>query len=940
MPEPSSTPAPSRTGEIPGPVPARAGRALIGRGPEESRLGHLLEELLAGRGRALLLHGPAGIGKSALLSALHERALDRGVAVLTARGVEGESELAFVTLVDLLAPLHGDLASLPGPQGEALGAALALAPPRPGDRFAVCVATLGLLRAGAGRRPVLALVDDLQWTDAASRECLLYAARRAGGALAVVVAERDGPPGPRPADLPRLAVGGLDAADALGLLADRAPDLAPAVAAAVATAAAGVPLALVELPTVLAPAQRCGVDALVEPLLPGPRMAEVYGRRVDALPPRGRRALLLAALHEGDELAVLERALTALGCRAADLEPAEAAGLVHLAGGRLAFGHPLARGAAYQRSSPAQRRSAHAALAGVLTGPRRAWHLGEAALGPDEEVAAELEEAGRDTLARRAPGPASVVFERAARLSPGSAPRARRLLAAAEAAASAGSPERAVPLLEEVAVSGQGALRAPARHLLGLVLLWTRGVEPAVRVLEREAEEVLPRDPARAAAMLADASVGVAAAGDTRRALELASRAAALVGDPVRPVTAVVRARVLAVLAWAALLRGEGGLGRWALQEVERSPEALDPLGAGGPGLEAVLHCHLVLGDLEHVALAGQRACERVRGAGAIASLPNLLVVVADVAYRAGDWTRADEALGEALRTGDEVGQGAGSGHAAAVLAQLAAARGREGECRATAAAVLEGSRRTGMLSGLHFAHAALGLLELGLEHTGAALAQLQRTALLAEESGLEEPTLVPWAPDLVEACVRAGRTEEARRAVEVLARRTAAASTTTAATALARCRGLVEEDYDPPFVDALRLDDARPMPFERARTRLAYGRRLHRARRRAEAREHLGAALDGFTRLGAAPWVAQAEAELRAAGGRRAPVAGGELTAQERRVAAAVLRGASNREVAAELYLSPKTVEFHLDRIYRKLGVRSRTQLSATLERGPAMPP
>ncbi len=935
---------PQCTGGIPSPA---APAVLIGREVEVRRLEAVLGDLLDGRGGSLALHGAPGIGKSALVHALQAMAVDRGVLVVSARGVEGESELAFSTLADLLAPLHSGLASLPGPQRDALASALALGPPRPGDRFAVCVATLGLLRSGAGTRPVLAVVDDLQWSDAASRECLLYAARRASGRCAVVVVERDeapGPPAPASADLPRLVVGALDRPSALAVLADRAPDLAPAVAAAVAAAAAGVPLALVELPAGLPPAQRTGATELPGPFLPGPRMGEVFGRRVDALPDAAREALLVAVLHDGDELAVVDRACATLGCRSDDLAPAEAAGLLRLDGGRVTFCHPLARGAAYQRATPSRRRSAHAALAGVLTGSRRAWHLGEAAVASDEGVAAELEHAAQETLERRAPGPASLVFERAARLSPDPRAGGRRLLAAAEAAASAGSPQRALPLLEEVAGSGITGLRAPARHLQAMVLLWSRGVQPAVGILEREADAVLPSDPARAAAMLADASVGASAAGDARRALELASRAASLAGDHAGPADPVARAHALATLAWAALLRAQPRRAREAVREAEGLAGADDPLGPGGRSLVALLQCRLVLGDFEHVVAAGSAACELLRGAGAIAALPNLLVVVADAAYRRGDWAGADEALREAVRTGTEVGQGAGSGHAAAVAAQLAAARGQEAQCRATVEAVIAGSGRTGMLSGLHFAHAALGLLELGSERTGAALEQLARAARLADEAGIDEPTLVPWAPDLVEALVRAGRPDDARAALEVFARRVTAVGTTSAAAALARCRGLVEDDFDPPFHDALRLDGLRPMPFERARALLCYGRRLHRSRRRAEAREHLRAALDGFDLLGARPWAEQARAELRAAGGRPAPAARSDptalasLTAQERRVVAGVLRGASTREVAADMYLSPKTVEFHLDRIYRKIGVRSRTQLAAAL-RGPGAP-
>lgn len=225
------------------------------------------------------------------------------------------------------------------------------------------------------------------------------------------------------------------------------------------------------------------------------------------------------------------------------------------------------------------------------------------------------------------------------------------------------------------------------------------------------------------------------------------------------------------------------------------------------------------------------------------------------------------------------------------------------------------------------------------LSRADAAVEQLSWVARATDAAGMEEPTLIPWAPDLVEAFLRADRRDDARQAVTVLGRRADAAGTTIAAAAHARCRGLVDDDFDVTFVLALQLDDKRPMPFERARTLLAYGRRLHRGKRRAEARERLREALATFERLGATPWAAQAAAELRAAGGRHPTGSRGAiaraLTTQEHRVAAAVVAGASNREAAAELFLSQKTIEFHLGQIYRKLGVRSRTQLAAALAAG-----
>jgi DNA-binding CsgD family transcriptional regulator len=230
--------------------------------------------------------------------------------------------------------------------------------------------------------------------------------------------------------------------------------------------------------------------------------------------------------------------------------------------------------------------------------------------------------------------------------------------------------------------------------------------------------------------------------------------------------------------------------------------------------------------------------------------------------------------------------------------------------------------------------HGALGFLELGLDRIDAAICELETVELLTQGSGHEEPVIVPWAPDLAEAYARQGRERDARRVLARLERQAVCSASPVAAAAAARCRGLLDDDFDAAFADALAFDDRRPMPFERARTQLAFGRRLHRSGRRAEAREQLRAALEGFERLHADAWARQAEAELRAAGGRHRPPGQDDraLTPQERRVAAAVQRGASNRDIAADLFLSPKTVEFHLRQIYRKLDVHSRTQLVAAL--------
>ena len=334
------------------------------------------------------------MGKTTLLDALVERACGQAV-VLRACGAETEVELAFSALADLLHPLLGDLGALPPLQAAALTGALALGPPLPGDRLAVCVATLGVLRAAAARRPVLVVLDDVQWVDASSRECVEYVARRSSGSLSVVLAARDPWYESATVRLPELALAPLDDAGAAEVLQRRAPGLAPPVAAAIADVAAGNPLALVELPATLTAEQRTGVAALDLPLAPGGRLQHAFAGRVGVLTGPAQRALLIAAVDADGELSVIADACRRAGTDVACLAEAEACGLVHLSAERVTFVHPLARGTVYQDASAAGRRAAHAAIAAVVHDDRRVWHLAAAAIGPNERVATKLERLGR-----------------------------------------------------------------------------------------------------------------------------------------------------------------------------------------------------------------------------------------------------------------------------------------------------------------------------------------------------------------------------------------------------------------------------------------------------------------------------------------------------------------------------------------------------------------
>lgn len=905
---------------------------IVSRVAELARLDDMRAALIRGEGSALVVHGAAGIGKTTLLEALVERCGDV-VTVVRACGAETEAELAFPALANLLDPVLGRLDELPVPQAAALTGALALGPPAPGDRMAVCVATLGLLRAAARQHPVLAVVDDVQWVDASSRECIEYVARRAGGPLSVVLAARDPWHPPKRIRLHGLPVGPVDDAAAAELLSQRAPGLAAPVATAIMQAAAGNPLALVELPATLTTGQRAGVVALDLPLMPGNRLQRAFAGRVEALSGPARGALLVAAAYAGPELSVVAAACLRAGTAAGQLADAESSGLIRLDTDRVTFAHPLIRGLVYAEAPAADRRAAHAALAAVLPqdDDRRAWHLATAAIGPDEEIAAALERAGRRAVARRAYAAGSGALERAGRLSPEAQCASRRLLKAGQAAGSAGLADRALTLLTEAAdLTSDAEQRARARQLRGQMLIRRGRSAEATPLLVEQARQVAPRWPVLAAAMLADAANAATNSGSYLEAERLSRCAVGLVRDSD---DASARGAVLGVLSWTLAQRGQVPEARTVLDEAARLADGLDWIGPDWSWLHLLLRSRIPLGEFEQAQAKSLEVCQRARDAGALGALSSALQVAADTAFRLGDWDAADALALEAIQIAGDVGQPAVVGWSLIVRARILAARDHPEESRAAAQRALQMASSSRIGAGLRFAHGAIGFLELGLDRIDAAIGELEAVERVTHGSGLEEPVIVPWAQDLVEAYARQGRAADARRVLARLERQAVSSASPVAAAAAARCRGLLDDDFEPAFAGALTLHDRRPMPFERARTQLAFGRRLHRSRQRAGARAHLRAALEGFEQLKAVTWVRQAEAELRAAGGRRRTVAADHaLTPQELRVAAAVQRGASNRAIAADMFLSPKTVEFHLRQIYRKLDIHSRTQLVAAL--------
>ncbi len=912
---------------------------LTGREAEIGRIEAALTAVRSGEGGALVLHGEPGIGKSALLD--HAERNASGLRCLRTAGLEAESSLPFSALAELSESLLDGIGALPPPQARAIEAALALAPPAPGERFAVCAGFLGLLSRAGAEQPLLLLIDDTQWLDRASAECVAYAARRLRGkpVAALAAARGSAPPamlaGPGVEMVP---VRGLDPASARELLLNASPDLAASVAESLLEAAAGNPLALRELPSLLTAEQRSASSPLEQPLPPGLTLQRAFEQRIATVPPQTRRACLLAATAFTPRLEDVRSACRELGLDPGELERAEQAGLLRLTAGRFEFDHPLLRGAVVQGASAADRRRAHEALARCADdGDARAWHRAAATLGADDAVADEMEAVAARASARAAHGTAADALEQAARLSTDREQRARRLLGAGVAAATGGAYDRGLVLLGLADEIDDPATRGAVRRQLALLTLngGVRGAEQTRELLIAEAEAIAATDPAAAAGSYADAGLAAAVGGNCVHVLDAAERAIAVLPDTAPE---PVRCQALATLGLGLTLRGRSEEAREPLNEAGRLLRRCDPLAPAAQTVAFALGGRRSTGQERLLLEEAEWLEAAAKDAGAGGLFPYYQVLVADCDLRIGRLERASAKITEAIEGARESGQVASLGIALAVGARIAAIRGQQDAAREAVAEVDEIAPSRGFGSTAGWARAALGFLELSLDRLPEAIAALEPLEQLPRLAGFEDPLVIPWAPDLVEALCRSGRREDGG-AVAALLQRQAQGSPAALASALAaRCAGLVaRSSFDDDFERALELHGEADSPFEHARTLLAYGSRLHRARRRVDARERLRRAAAMFATLGAPLWEARAAAELKAAGAvrRRRVYEPTELTAQEVRVALAAARGAKNREIAGELFLSPKTIEFHLGRVYRKLNIHSRAELATAVAAG-----
>ncbi len=900
---------------------------LLGRAHERQQIERALAGARSGTSATLALVGEPGIGKTALLSYAAEHAT--GMQLLRARGIESEAQIPFGSLLELIRPALMMLDKIPAPQAAALEGALALRPRAGHDRFAVGAATLSLLAAYADLAPVAVLVDDAHWLDGSSAQALLFAIRRlVADPIAVFVAVREGEPSLLDgADLLALRIGGLTSDEAAMLV----PGLAPEAARRLHGATAGNPLALLEL----APdASDMAFAPDGAPVLVSARISRAFLRRADLLDQATRQALVLSATSDAGDLPTLERAAGRLGIDLSALAAAESAGLVALHPGQVEFRHPLARSAIYADAPASQRREAHRALAAALPDrdiDRRAWHLAAAAAGTDETASAALEQAGARSRDRSANATATAAFERAGRLTADGERRARLLREAAGAGWLAGFTDRAVALLEEARdATSDPVTLVEIDQLAGHIATRCGPVMRGHAILTAAAGRA---DPERAVAMLAEAALACFLAGNPVEMLSVAGRS-----QSVLPADPSPRARFLAGMTagMARIIGGDAAAGAEAVHEAvtlaERSADlrgdlqlipwlTLGPLflrqtGAGRPLLE--------------------HALRTARAHAAVGALPFVLNLIARDQAATDRWAVAGATYQEAIDLARESGQQTELAFGLAGFAWLQARRGREQECRACAAEALSRCRELGTRLYEIWATAALGELELGLGDAAKAAGHFEHQQQLLRECAITDADLWP-AAELTDAYIRLGLDDQAQQeAAEYLAAASAKNQPWPLARAL-RCQGLLapETGFSEYFEQALRLHGQTPDVFEAARTRLAYGERLRRARNRIRAREQLRAAVDAFERLDARPWADRARAELAATGEtrrRRDPSTIDELTPQELQIALLLTAGKTTRETAAALFLSPKTVEYHLRHVYQKLGIHSREQLAQTL--------
>ncbi len=902
-------------------MPGRDAR-LIGRGDELAALDGALAAARAGESRVLVLRGEAGIGKTALLDQVAARAT--GCRITRTAGVEGERELPHAGLQQLCAPFLDRLEHLPPPQRTALGTAFGLTAGDPPDRFLVGLAVLTLLGEVAEERPLVCLVDDAQWLDRVSAQTLAFVARRLlAEPIALVVAVREPAEQLDLAGLPELSVRGLGDAAAVALLESvlKGP-LDARVRDRLVAETHGNPLALVELPRFWTAAEqadglrRPDGDALAV------RLERCFLQQVAPLPPDTRKLLLLAAAEPLGDATLLWRAAGELGLGADPAAAAEATGLIEF-GPQIRFRHPLVRSAVYRSAPAGDRRDVHRVLAEVTDAgvdpDRRAWHRAQATIAPDEDVAAELTRSAGRAQARGGLVAAAALLEQAATLTPDPALRARRELAAARAKRGAGALEAALTLLGAAEAGPPDPVRdAEAERLRGQIAFDQRRSGDAAELLLRAAGR-LDGAPARETYLEALGAAVWAGSG----VIDAAKRARAAPAAQVPP-TAVD----LVLDALVARLTDGYPAAAPRLTEAIDAVRALDSDGANTARVLWLLGNraggNLATDVLDYA--AGRALAERqvrlARETGALVQLQFALNFLANHELAAGDLAAA-RALVEEDRLLADVTGGRPVGYSAILLAAL---RGRDAEATAVIAAATAEAAGRGQGRVVRFADYAHAVLGNGLGRHDVARDAAHRV-FVHDTVGHQALATA----ELAEAASRTGDDDLVAAALRRMSERARATPTTWTRALEARLRALAGETPDECYAASIALLSGTPLRVELARSHLLFGEWLRREGRRADAREHLRTAHTMTSAMGLEAFADRARRELLATGEtarKRTAGTAEELTAQEFQIARLAGEGLSNPEIGTRLFLSPRTVEWHLRKVFGKLGITSRRQL------------
>ncbi len=904
-----------------------AGRRLLGRRLECEALDRLLAAARAGQSQVLVLRGDAGVGKTALLDYVLERS--SGCRVARASGVESEMELAFAGLHQLCLPMLERMDRLPDPQRDALATVFGLAAGAAPDRFLVGLALLGLLSEVAHEQPLVCLVDDAQWLDRASTQALAFAARRLlAESVALVFVVREPSSDEALAGLPEMVVGGLSDGDARALLDAVVPGrLDDRVRDRILAETRGNPLAMLELPRGLTAAQLAGGFGRPDAQPLASRIEQSFQRRLESLPAPTQTLLLIAAAEPVGDVDLLTGAAGRLGIGADAATPAEAAGLIEL-GTRVRFHHPLVRAAAYRSATASERRTVHRALADV-TDPeaepdRRAWHRANAALGPDEEVALELERSATRAQARGGVAAAAAFLERATELTADPVRRGFRALAAAQAQLDAGSPDDAAALIATAELCPLDELdRARLIRLRAQIAFARRHGSDAPPLLFEAARRLEPLDAALARETHLDALGAAIFAGRFCRDPDVVEMATAALAAPPRPEPPRAVDLLLDALACRFTEGYVAAVGplRRALEFVRRDDDVR----------WRWLACRIAseLWDDETWEELASRQVRDTRERGALAVLPLALVYRSGTHLHAGELAAASALIDES----DALTKSIGGAVLMYTKILLAAWRGQKALTLGLLDFGIPDAAVRGEGRALTWGEYAIALVLNGLGEYEAALAAAQ-AACEHDDLGLVAWPLI----ELIEAATRCGRRELAVTTLERLVERTQASGTDWALGIEARSRALVSDGdaADGLYREAVERLGRTRVAVHLARAHLVYGEWLRRENRRTDARQQLRAAHDLFDRFGAEAFAERARRELQATGEtvrKRAVPTDDLLTPQEAQVARLAAEGRTNPEISAQLFISPRTAEYHLHKVFTKLDISSRRQLRSALD-------